>query len=89
MTGLWAGAVGEALAGWTHTSRRLTQRHFHPCHCCGRSSRAILAEVLAKLSAPSARELDRLIAPLNERFLSHTLPNPTAPIDLPWWERRI
>lgn len=87
-TGLWPGAVREALLGWTQTSHRPAQRHFHPCHCCGRSSRTILAEALALLSAPSARELDRLLAPLDARFRSLTLPNPLSPSDLPWWERR-
>ena len=87
--GLWPGAVGEALTGWTLTSHRPAQRHFHPCPCCGRTSRAILAEVLNQLSAPSVRQFERLIAPLDERFLSRTLPDPLRWGDLPWWERRF
>ena len=88
-TGLWPGAVGEALAGWSHTSRHPAHRHFHPCACCGRSSRTLLQETLTVLSATSARALQSLITPLDEHFVARTLTNPLAPQDLAWWERRI
>lgn len=87
--GLWPGAVAEALSGWTNSSRDPAQRHFHPCACCGRSSRGLLDEVLAMLSAPAARALERLIEPLDEDFRARTLPNPSASKDLSWWARRV
>jgi transposase len=88
-SGLWPGAVAEALSGWSSTSQDPSQRHFHPCGCCGRSSRGLLDEVLAMLSAPSARALEFLIAPLDAGFRIRTLANPLAPKDLPWWARRV
>ncbi|WP_106240196.1 hypothetical protein [Allonocardiopsis opalescens] len=89
--GLWPGAVAEALTGWSITSATgdPAQLRFHPCGCCGRSSRGLLDEVLEMLSAPSARALTRLIEPLDERFRDRSLPNPSAPEDIPWWMRRL
>ncbi|MFC8720794.1 hypothetical protein [Kitasatospora sp. NPDC057198] len=88
-SGLWPGAVAEALSGWSSTSRDPARRHFHPCACCGRSSRGLLDEVLGLLSAPAARALERLIEPLDEDFRDRTLPDPLAPEDVPWWARRV
>jgi hypothetical protein len=87
--GLWPGATAEALTGWSSTSQQPSQRIFHPCACCGRSSRGLLDEVLGMLSAPSARALEELIAPLDESFRSRTVPNPLASTELPWWARRV
>lgn len=88
-TGFWPGAVGDALTGWSRTSYDPAHRHFHPCACCGRSSRTLLHHVLNALSANSAQALQNLITPLDEQFVDRTLPNPLAPSDLPWWETRI
>jgi hypothetical protein len=63
-TGLWPGAVEQALDGWSRTSHHPAQRHFHPCACCGRSSRTLLHEALTALSQSSARALLGLITPL-------------------------
>jgi len=38
--GLWPGAVAQALTGWSATARNPALRQFHPCACCGRSSRS-------------------------------------------------
>jgi hypothetical protein len=86
--GLWPGAVGEALAGWSRTSRSPVVFEFHPCGCCGRSSRQILDEAMALLSSPSASALEALVRPLDEAFLRRSLPDPHAPCDWPWWQRR-
>lgn len=68
--GLWPGAVAEALAAWSATSRDPAAHHFHPCACCGRSSRALLQEALDQLSGPSATALATLVNPLDEEYKS-------------------
>jgi len=85
--GLWPGAVREALAGWARTAADPRHAEAHPCDCCGRAGRAVLAEVLGLLSPDSAAALTRLIRPLDERFLERSLPDPLAPADWPWWTR--
>lgn len=89
VSGLWAGVTSQALRGWDRTARDPAFIYALPCDCCGRDGRALLEEVLAELSAPAARALNRLIDPLDRHFLARTLPNPTAPADWPWWRRRI
>jgi hypothetical protein len=86
--GLWAGAVAEALAGWTRTSRNPAALEAHPCGCCGRRSRQLLQQAIDLLSAPSACALTQLVQALDEDFLQRSLPDPSAPDDWPWWERR-
>ena len=87
--GLWPGAVAEAFTGWSATARNPALRQFHPCGCCGRSSRAILQEALDQLPSTSAAALAALIKPLDEQYRNRTLPNPLITEDRPWWERRI
>jgi hypothetical protein len=87
--GLWPGAVAEALTAWSATARNPALRQFHPCGCCGRSSRAILQEALDQLPRPSATALAALIEPLDQQYRSRTLPDPHSARDNPWWERRI
>jgi len=87
--GLWPGAVAEAFTGWSATARNPALRHFHPCGCCGRSSRTILQEALDQLPSSSAAALAALIKPLDEQYRRRTLPNPLSTGDHPWWERRI
>ena len=70
--GLWPGAVAEPFAAWSATSRTPALRQFHPCGCCGRSSRAILQEALDQLPGPAAAALFRLIEPLDDQYRAHT-----------------
>jgi hypothetical protein len=86
--GLWPRAVAEALVAWSVTARDPAARQFHPCACCGRSSRAILQEALDQLSGPSATALAALVKPLDEEYKANTLPSPLAAHDRPWWNRR-
>jgi hypothetical protein len=88
-SGLWPGAVAEAFTGWSATARNPARRQFHPCGCCGRSSRTILQEALDQLPGPSAAALAALIKPLDEQYRNRTLPNPLITENRPWWERRI
>jgi len=81
--GLWPGAVAEALTGWSATARNLALRQFHPCACCGRSSRTILQEALGQLSSPSTAELTALIKPLDEQYRTRTPPDPLSAKDRP------
>ena|SRR6185503_4645579 len=87
--GLWPGAVFEALNGWAFTARHPDQRRFHPCACCGRASRVLLEEAMTLLTGASARSLAQLIEPLDQEFLSRTVPDPLAAVTLPWWARCI
>ncbi|MEU5155280.1 hypothetical protein [Glycomyces sp. NPDC021274] len=54
--------------------------------CCP-PSREALEMAMRDLPTRPARELRRLIAPLDERFRNRTFPDPTAPPG-PWWTRR-
>lgn len=54
--------------------------------CCPPSRDALELAIL-RLPARPARELRRLVAPLDERFLDRTYSDPTAPPG-PWWTRR-
>lgn len=54
--------------------------------CCP-PSRDALELAIRGLPARPARELRRLVAPLDERFLNRTFADPSAPPG-PWWTRR-
>jgi hypothetical protein len=54
--------------------------------CCP-PSRDALEIAIRRLPLRPSRELRRLVAPLDERFLKRTYADPTAPPG-PWWTRR-
>ncbi|HEX2144434.1 MAG TPA: hypothetical protein VHG10_08000 [Glycomyces sp.] len=54
--------------------------------CCP-PSRNALELAMRRLPKRPARELRRLVAVLDDRFLKRTFPDPTAPPG-PWWHRR-
>lgn len=51
-------------------------------------ARADLEFALHALPRRAARELRSLVNPLDEIYLSNTSPDPYAPPDQPWWQRR-
>ncbi|RKN34961.1 hypothetical protein D7294_31300 [Streptomyces hoynatensis] len=51
--------------------------------------RAALETIRRAVPRRCAAELGALLAPLDERYLRRTLPDPAAPADEPWWRRRL
>jgi hypothetical protein len=88
-SGLWPGAVGDALTAWRRIAERPRTLLFLPCDCCGRHPRALLQEALDGLAPPAARSLTKLISALDDDFRRHTRLDPRRPADSPWWERRL
>jgi len=94
---LWPGAVANAF----DTYRRFVNRPQRTvygtpgcCPCCidyyGLSDdpRLILQEALDHLPRGKGRRFRRLVAELDDRYLSRSLPDPWAPPEWPWWRRR-
>lgn len=52
-------------------------------------ARELLEQALHALPTGSARELRRLVAPLDERFLAATVHDPPRSAGLRWWVRRV
>ncbi|MDL2079130.1 hypothetical protein QNN03_22085 [Streptomyces sp. GXMU-J15] len=65
------------------------------CGCPGcslrdvRHARDVLATVLRNLDPQDRAELARLLAVLDTRYRSRTLPDPHADPHQPWWHRRL
>ncbi|WP_328535778.1 hypothetical protein [Streptomyces sp. NBC_00344] len=89
---LGPGAVALALRSWkkhVHGPARQVSVVADGCPCCHAGySRDVLETALRALPRGSARQLRALVQPLDETFLARTWPDPTAPLDRPWWERR-
>ncbi|MEU5536501.1 hypothetical protein [Streptomyces sp. NPDC020362] len=54
-----------------------------------REARDALAEILPLLPPRARAELQRVLTPLDRRFLRRTLPDPLAGPAAPWWHRRL
>lgn len=84
------GTIAEAFRNWDRQvrgPRRYLNRGSSSCPCCYRPDRLTIEEALRRLPKRQARELRRLVEPIDERFLDRTFPDPTAPPG-PWWTRR-
>jgi len=91
---LGPGDVASALDRWRRIANRPTPNplgYGFAAQCgiwgCCPPSREALDIAIRRLPPRPARELRRLVAPLDERFLDRTYPDPTAPPG-PWWTRR-
>lgn len=54
----------------------------------GERARTTLDDAVATLSERDAKPLARLIAALDDYFLSTTVPDPSVPSSRHWWQRR-
>lgn len=59
------------------------------CPCCEPDTRWTLEEALRALPPRSRKALRAVIAKFDEEIRRKTLPDPAAPPEWPWWERRI
>lgn len=92
---LSVGSVARALFAWSHLAwaplRRLIN-DLEPtgCPCCaqGPDQRDILQAALTGLASRPARDLRRLVGPLDDLVLRRTVPAPYTPPGLPWWHGR-
>ncbi|HEU5129459.1 MAG TPA: hypothetical protein VFU12_15865 [Glycomyces sp.] len=86
------GGVADAFTRWARLSsgpaRRLTTDMCCLHGCCEPDPRALLELAVHLLPRRSARELRRLLEPIDRRFRERTLPDPFAPPG-PWWTRRL
>jgi hypothetical protein len=87
------GFVARELRRWEQMARRGTvyRPASHPCgeeQCCGPGPRGFLEEAIRHLPARARPGLRRMISRADQVYLSHTLPDPLADPQAPWWERR-
>ncbi|MCD0442290.1 hypothetical protein LO763_01450 [Glycomyces sp. A-F 0318] len=87
-----AGDIAESFLEWRRWVRRPVRRlstACSPCPCptCGFGARETLERAVHRLPKRQARELRRLLGPLDERFLSRTVPVPSR-IEHRWWACR-
>lgn len=88
------GAVARALADWKRAVHRPVARLLQDasqagCPCCDPlEHRDVLAKALAALGPRARRELLERLRPLDEVFERHTIHDPQAPPEKPWWRRR-
>ncbi|GAA2052309.1 hypothetical protein GCM10009839_69580 [Catenulispora yoronensis] len=99
--GLRQGEVASAFQRWAQTAHRANRRSplgdgYHnmiatddPLRSPSPHIRLTLEHALHILRRRARRELHALINPLDDRYIARTVNNPHAPIDLPWWYRRI
>lgn len=52
-------------------------------------ARTLLQGVASTMNRKARRELLGAVAPLDDRFLTGTLPDPFSPLTDPWWKRRL
>ncbi|GAA1393649.1 hypothetical protein GCM10009613_40430 [Pseudonocardia kongjuensis] len=89
---LSAAAVADALDQWRWYieipvgPRRLEKDPYD--EWVGESARIRLDAAVAALPVREARPLRRMVAALDRRFLSATVPDPSVPAGAPWWQRR-
>jgi hypothetical protein len=89
-TRFYPGHIASTFLEWrrqVHGPRRNLLNGGRTCGCCDPPDRSVLDDALRRLPKRQSRELRRLIAPLDERYLQRTLPDPHAPPG-PWWLRR-
>ncbi|MFE7709588.1 hypothetical protein ACFU6I_28205 [Streptomyces sp. NPDC057486] len=98
----WPGAAYEAFRHWRQLADIPGQGVLYPLrtgveglvgqgdHWGPEAWRGVLDVLLHALSPHCARELRAVLAPLDERFLRHTLNDPAAgSADTPWWLSRL
>ncbi|MFD8412999.1 hypothetical protein ACFV2Q_14750 [Streptomyces sp. NPDC059650] len=92
------GAAHAAWLGWRDLVHGPGPRIAYPdftTHypCCeppwGGDHRQVLEDICRALPPGAARRLRAVLAPLDERFLARTLPDPYAAPRDPWWRRRL
>lgn len=54
-----------------------------------RHARTLLQGAASAMNRKARRELLGAVAPLDDRFLARTLPDPFSPPTDPWWKRRL
>ncbi|WP_344586303.1 hypothetical protein [Actinomadura vinacea] len=57
--------------------------------CDPRQALDLLHSIMQLLPSDARRQMAAIVEPLSERYERQTLPDPSAPADLPWWHRRI
>ncbi|MFI1763184.1 hypothetical protein ACH41H_14215 [Streptomyces sp. NPDC020800] len=94
------GAIGAALGRYRAFLHPPGRRPRYPraAYCSGcpgcalddvREARDALAEILPALPHRARAELQRVLTPLDRRYLLCTLPDPLAGPAEPWWRRRL
>jgi hypothetical protein len=87
------GSVSRELRRWEQLAQRggVYRPASSPCGesaCCGPGPRGFLEQTIGCLPAQGRPGLRRLVQRVDEIYLSHTLPDPLADPQAPWWERR-
>ena len=87
------GFVAGQLRRWEELARRgaVWRPGSNPCgiwECCGPGPRSCLEEAIRYLPQRAKPGLSRVVGRVDEAYLRHTLPDPLADLDSPWWERR-
>lgn len=88
----WPGAVADALEQYENFLRSPGRYlYVHPeWPCCDPvEPRDRLEEALRALPAAARSELRLVVARLDERFRTRTLPDPTAAATSAWWRQRL
>ncbi|WP_326566310.1 hypothetical protein VSH64_31110 [Amycolatopsis rhabdoformis] len=86
------GQVGRAvrdLRQYARDSHRVGSAASLGCPCCEPGTRWTLEVALQALPPRSRVALRALLRPFDDEIRRKTLPDPTAPPDSPWWERRV
>jgi hypothetical protein len=90
---LYYGSIAGAFIAWKRLvhgpiRQARTGGVGHGCDCCEPPHRRELLDLaMQRLPKRSARELRRLLEPLDERFIERTIPVPGRPKG-PWWTYR-
>ena len=87
------GFVARQLRRWEQLARRgsVYRPASNPCgerECCGPGPRGFMEEAIGRLPARARPGLRRVVSRVDAVYLSHTLPDPLADPQAPWWERR-
>lgn len=85
--------IAVALAGWKWMSRQsrrdLDDASNDYVEYSGPTARDVLDVAIRALPKRFARELRKLVSPLDEAVAAKTLPDPFADPARPWWHRRL
>jgi hypothetical protein len=87
------GFVSEQLRLWQQLAKHggVYRPGSNPCgipECCGYGPRGNLEMAIGRLPARARSALRQVVRNADEAYLSHTLPDPLADPQAPWWERR-
>ena len=90
---MWEGAVSAAFWSWERVVRVGYPWRDPLCpwkdHHEIFNGRALVERAIWALPRRPARELRRMVDPLDETYLSQTSPDPFAWPEAPWWLRRF